>query len=802
MSRHTGGSPTSATGPAAVIVIDHRHPAVALTGLVEQVLAAAERNDRIVVWSDAPAPAGPARRAERVHIRPHPGAAWHDALLELVRSDDTLPSGDDPLVCIVDDAARPSGSRWLRELRHPVARGEADATAPASNAAAHPGCPPWAPDADATVAEIRDTATRCRGAGETRSIPSLHGPVACLSADAVRRSDPGATRLAELDLGPANVLELGRVYVHSTADIPRLSVCMIMKDEAADLADCLATLRPVADEIVIYDTGSTDGSVALARSLGATVIEGEWRNDFGWARNQALAAARGTWVLSIDADERLELDHGVIPELQGLLDDDPPIDRFVIDLFDLQGSVHAPVRSAAAVPMARLFRRRRCRWVGALHEQPDARPGLPPARSINLPGLRFLHRGYLDEIIRDKGKWARNLAVATAGLDRVPTSDKECFDLGRSLRSVGEEARAFALFERAADLGQNVTITRGALEFAVLSLLESGQAGEAQPYLDRLRALDGGQGPARYLQGWVHVHQRAWTEALACFEGITGYDDNFTGFRAESVTLALALTYHGLGRRAEAVRAALDTLLRNDQALEAWAVLFECSEAGAETDAEIAASIAPARLVPLAARLGGLAPSLRDRLFEAVWQVRPGDRVALAVASQIAPSLRIERQVAWSGRLRAFGLHDLCPLRKLADDGTRTVAERAAALAAGLANAGSEDLEAPLERLAGLLLDDELVALLDDSLGAGSPAAGAIVVGGATTPGRCVAIVATLHAHGFTTEALAVLAHGAELDSAETRRCLDAAPALRLALQSAARRDGREDLGAVLPDAA
>lgn len=798
MSTHPDSTRGTGSRANALIIIDHRRPDAAIAPLLEQVAGAARRHDRIVVWSDRPGDAarrGPARRRDGLTFSAHPAAGWLAAL-------QALAAGHDGPLCIVDDSARPTGGRWLEDLLDPLQRGEADATAPATNAAPYPSCPLDAPDAEATAEEIRRTAQACRTATARRTLDALHGPVACISSTAVRTAMPGARSLAELTLTDAVVVELPRVYVHAVAGVPRLSACLIVKDEAAELADCLATLRPLVDEVVVYDTGSSDDTVALARSLGATVIEGEWRIDFSWARNQALAAARGTWVLSIDADERLELDHGVVAEVRGLLDDDPPIDRFVIDLFDLQGSVHAPVRSNAAVPMARLFRRRACHWVGALHEQPDARPGRPAVRSINLPGLRFLHRGYLNEAIAGRNKWARNLEVATAGLDRVPDSDKDCFDLARSLHSVGEHQRAFVLFERAAELGQNLVITRGALEFAVLSLLEAGLATEADPYLERLRVLEGGAAPARYLQGWVHVHRQRWDDAVACFEGITGYDDNFTGFRAESVSLALCLAYRALGRSEDAVAAAVETLRCNDQALEAWAVLFDCAEPGSAAELHVARAIAPERLVPLMARLQPFAPPERDRLIEAVWQVHPGERIALAVASQLAPSLAVERQVVWSGRLRAHGLGALCPLRALADDGTRTVAERAAALAAGLANPGGEDLEEPLERLAALLLDDELVALVDRCLDEGIAALGPIIVGSATTAARCLAVVRSLDAHGLTVEALPVLAHGADLDAAETRRLLDRAPQLDAALRRAARAAGRLDLATVLPDAA
>ena len=83
-----------------------------------------------------------------------------------------------------------------------------------------------------------------------------------------------------------------------------LSACLIVKDEEKALPECLASLDRLVDEVVVYDTGSTDATVELARRAGARVIEGYWDDDFGRARNASLEQCRGEWILWIDADER------------------------------------------------------------------------------------------------------------------------------------------------------------------------------------------------------------------------------------------------------------------------------------------------------------------------------------------------------------------------------------------------------------------------------------------------------------------------------------------------------------------
>ena len=88
-----------------------------------------------------------------------------------------------------------------------------------------------------------------------------------------------------------------------------LSAILITRNEAHNLEDCLASLKDLADEIVVVDTQSSDDTVAIAQKFGAKVAQPQDWPGFGPQKNRALALATQPWVLSIDADER------VTPEL-------------------------------------------------------------------------------------------------------------------------------------------------------------------------------------------------------------------------------------------------------------------------------------------------------------------------------------------------------------------------------------------------------------------------------------------------------------------------------------------------------
>ena len=86
---------------------------------------------------------------------------------------------------------------------------------------------------------------------------------------------------------------------------PRLSIAIITRNEAHNLRACLASVD-FADEVVVVDHGSDDGTPTVAREFGARVIETmEWPG-FGAQKNRALDACTGDWILVVDADERVD----------------------------------------------------------------------------------------------------------------------------------------------------------------------------------------------------------------------------------------------------------------------------------------------------------------------------------------------------------------------------------------------------------------------------------------------------------------------------------------------------------------
>lgn len=121
--------------------------------------------------------------------------------------------------------------------------------------------------------------------------------------------------------------------------MPSLSVIMIVKNEAQWLGACLESVSSIADEIVVGDTGSTDTTVALAEAGGARVIHVPWTDDFAAARNATIEAARGDWLLHMDADEML--DPRGAAAIRAIVDSDEESDAVELVLANYSNDMHA-----------------------------------------------------------------------------------------------------------------------------------------------------------------------------------------------------------------------------------------------------------------------------------------------------------------------------------------------------------------------------------------------------------------------------------------------------------------------------
>jgi len=208
--------------------------------------------------------------------------------------------------------------------------------------------------------------------------------------------------------------------------MPKLSVCLIVKNEAASLAGCLRSVRGVVDEIVVVDTGSTDETVEIARAEGARVTRITWRGDFAAARNAALDQATGDWIFVLDADE--ELDDTSATAVRAAVAD-PLAEAYWVRIVSYLGD--SPDEQLSVENLyPRLFRRRPAyRFAGDIHEQ--ILPALTSAGAeVRTSSITLLHYGYLVPVVARRGKIARNITMLEGALKKHPNDPYHWFNLG------------------------------------------------------------------------------------------------------------------------------------------------------------------------------------------------------------------------------------------------------------------------------------------------------------------------------------------------------------------------------------
>ena len=211
---------------------------------------------------------------------------------------------------------------------------------------------------------------------------------------------------------------------------PRLSLCLIVRNEQEMLPDLLASVTGLWDELVVADTGSTDGTVALLEAAGARILHHPWADDFAAARNAGLAVARGRWILFLDADERVS--PALRDQIRQLLDDNGAGAATVVMRNALPGGDH---RDA---DLLRLFRRdRSIRFRHRIHE--DVLPDVEAYLARTGLALRHLdgivtHLGYARATAADRNKQQRDQDLLRLVLAEDPTDFYCWFKLLESAR--------------------------------------------------------------------------------------------------------------------------------------------------------------------------------------------------------------------------------------------------------------------------------------------------------------------------------------------------------------------------------
>ncbi|MFN5513614.1 MAG: glycosyltransferase [Cyanobacteriota bacterium] len=225
----------------------------------------------------------------------------------------------------------------------------------------------------------------------------------------------------------------------------RLSLCMIVRDEAERLPQCLASVQDWVEEIVVADTGSTDETRSIAERAGARVLSIPWQDDFSLARNQALEAAQGDWILVLDGDEIFN--PRLRESVDAILNQETAL---VVNLLRQElGAAQSPYSA-----VSRLFRRHpEIRFSRPYHETIDDSvlallQKQPHWQVIDLPGVAIRHWGYSPEALAAKNKTQRAQVLLEKALGANPQDAYLCSKLGALYYQIGRDKDGFKLLKQ------------------------------------------------------------------------------------------------------------------------------------------------------------------------------------------------------------------------------------------------------------------------------------------------------------------------------------------------------------------
>lgn len=166
-----------------------------------------------------------------------------------------------------------------------------------------------------------------------------------------------------------------------------LSVVIIAKNEAVNIARCLKSVQ-WADEIIVFDSGSNDNTVAIAKTFTPHVVETDWQG-YGIQKQRALLHAKGDWVLNLDADEAVSDDLKNLI-IQAMMLDKADAYRIPIQMF-FYGK---PLRfSSSPKRHIRLFKRKNAKYSQDIVHEKIILPENARIERFNVP---IEHHSYRD----------------------------------------------------------------------------------------------------------------------------------------------------------------------------------------------------------------------------------------------------------------------------------------------------------------------------------------------------------------------------------------------------------------------
>ncbi|HFJ9287060.1 TPA: glycosyltransferase [Bacillus toyonensis] len=201
-------------------------------------------------------------------------------------------------------------------------------------------------------------------------------------------------------------------------NIETISVCIIVKNEEETIQNCLESIKDIANEIIIVDTGSQDTTIEICKKYGCNVYQYKWDYNFSNARNFSFKQASSSWILYLDADEELDINKNnmiqkYICETKGI--------GYTFSIINYYGD-YKKEENIYTMKQIRLIKNGcNIKFEGAIHEQLKISTEQIQNQIYHIPHA-IHHYGYLQPIVRKKEKYKRNMELL---LQELNTGSKD-----------------------------------------------------------------------------------------------------------------------------------------------------------------------------------------------------------------------------------------------------------------------------------------------------------------------------------------------------------------------------------------
>jgi GT2 family glycosyltransferase/2-polyprenyl-3-methyl-5-hydroxy-6-metoxy-1,4-benzoquinol methylase/tetratricopeptide (TPR) repeat protein len=267
--------------------------------------------------------------------------------------------------------------------------------------------------------------------------------------------------------------------------IPRLSVCMIVRDNEGTIEAALSSIRPWADQLIVVDTGSTDKTPEISRRLGAEVYHFPWCDDFSAARNASVEYAKGEWIFWMDSDDTISPECGRQLQELAKVSHSPDVMGFV-----MQVHCPGPDEEMTIVDHIKLFRNQpSLRFEGRIHEQI-----LPAIRrlggQVEWTQIHVIHSGADYSEGTKQRKLMRDFHLLELDLKDRPNHPFVLFNFGMTYSDAERHEEAEIALRQSIQFSlPGESFVRKAYALLLQSLIALGRREEAWPLCETARSL-------------------------------------------------------------------------------------------------------------------------------------------------------------------------------------------------------------------------------------------------------------------------------------------------------------------------